>query len=156
SEVSKAVAMMAAILDYEIVVCDPRLEKIETWSVEGVTVIQGMPDEVIAAQPSLEFTAVLALTHDPRIDDLGLMEALTREAFYIGAMGSQRSAKKRRERLLQLDLSEQQLDVLRAPIGLDIGSKTPAEIALSILADITRERRIRARASIPLAATAVS
>lgn len=156
SEVSKAVAMMAAILDYEIVVCDPRLEKIETWSVEGVTVIQGMPDDVIAAQPSLEFTAVLALTHDPRIDDLGLMEALTREAFYIGAMGSQRSAKKRRERLLQLDLSEQQLDVLRAPIGLDIGSKTPAEIALSILADITRERRIRARASIPLAATAAS
>ena len=147
SEVSRAVAMLAAILDYEIVVCDPRPEVVATWSVEGVTVIQDMPDDVIAAQASLEFTAVLALTHDPRIDDLGLMEALTRKAFYIGAMGSERSARKRRERLLELDITEVQMEVLHAPVGLDIGSKTPAEIALSILADITRERRVHARAA---------
>jgi xanthine dehydrogenase accessory factor len=116
-----------------------------------VTVVKEMPDDFIASLPSLEYTAILALTHDPRIDDLGLMEALTHEAFYIGAMGSERSAAKRRERMLQLDITEQQLQVLHAPIGLDIGSKTPAEIALSILADITRQRRLRAANTLALA-----
>ena len=147
SEVSKAVATMALLLDYEIIVCDPRSEVLREWNVEGVSVIQGMPDDVIRdvvrEHISLDYTAILALTHDPRIDDMGLMEALTVDAFYIGALGSERSSSKRRERLLQLDISPQQLEVLHAPIGLDIGSKTPAEIALSILGHITQLRRAR-------------
>jgi xanthine dehydrogenase accessory factor len=143
SEVSKAVARMATLLDYEIIVCDPRPELIAEWTIDGVTLIQGMPDDVIKAQPGLDHTAILALTHDPRIDDMGLMEALTTDAFYIGAMGSERTSENRRKRMLLLDVSEQQLAVLHAPVGLPIGSKTPAEIALSILADITRKRSLR-------------
>jgi xanthine dehydrogenase accessory factor len=145
SEVSKAVARMATLLDYEIIVCDPRPELIAEWTIEGVTLIQGMPDDVIRAQPALDHTAILALTHDPRIDDMGLMEALTTDAFYIGAMGSERTSESRRKRMLLLDVSEQQLEALHAPVGLPIGSKTPAEIALSILAEITRKRSLRAR-----------
>jgi xanthine dehydrogenase accessory factor len=145
SEVSKAVARMATMLDYEIIVCDPRPELIAEWTIEGVTLIQGMPDDVIRTQPALDHTAILALTHDPRIDDMGLMEALTTDAFYIGAMGSERTSENRRKRMLVLDVSEQQLGALHAPVGLPIGSKTPAEIALSILAEITRKRSLRAR-----------
>jgi xanthine dehydrogenase accessory factor len=145
SEVSKAVARMATLLDYEIIVCDPRAELIAEWTIEGVTLIQGMPDDVISALPGLAHTAILALTHDPRIDDMGLMEALTTDAFYIGAMGSERTSENRRKRMLLLDVSEEQLEALHAPVGLHIGSKTPAEIALSILAEITRERSLRAR-----------
>ena len=145
SEVSKAVARMATLLDYEIIVCDPRPELIAEWTIEGVTLIQGMPDDVIRAQPALDHTAILALTHDPRIDDMGLMEALTTDAFYIGAMGSERTSENRRKRMLLLDVSEEQLEALHAPVGLPIGSKTPAEIALSILAEITRERSLRAQ-----------
>ena len=138
-------ARMATLLDYEIIVCDPRPELIAEWTIEGVTLIQGMPDDVIRAQPALNHTAILALTHDPRIDDMGLMEALTTDAFYIGAMGSERTSENRRKRMLLLDVSEQQLGALHAPVGLPIGSKTPAEIALSILAEITRKRSLRAR-----------
>lgn len=145
SEVSKAVASMATLLDYEIIVCDPREEVIREWNVEGVKPILGMPDDVVRAQPGLHYTAILALTHDPRIDDMGLMEALTTDAFYIGALGSARSTAARRKRLLQLDLSPEQLDVLHAPVGLDIGSKTPYEIALAILAEITQKRALRVR-----------
>jgi xanthine dehydrogenase accessory factor len=145
SEVSKAVAMMANLLDYHVILCDPRAEVLKEWDIEGVTIIQGMPDDVIRELGPLNYTAILALTHDPRIDDMGLMEALTTDAFYIGAMGSERSSANRRERMLKLDISPEQLEALHAPIGVDIGSKTPAEIAVSILAEITRERRTRAQ-----------
>jgi xanthine dehydrogenase accessory factor len=144
SEVSKAVARMATLLDYEIIVCDPRPELLAEWPIEGVTLIQGMPDDVIRAQPALDHTAILALTHDPRIDDMGLMEALTTDAFYIGAMGSERTSANRRERMLQLDLTGEQIAALHAPVGLSIGSRTPSEIALAILAEITLKRRLRA------------
>lgn len=145
SEVSKAVAMFAALLDYHVVLCDPRPEALEEWDIDGVTLIQGMPDDVIREQGPLNYTAILALTHDPRIDDMGLMEALTTDAFYIGAMGSERSSANRRERMLEMDITPGQLKALHAPIGLDISSKTPAEIALAILAHITQKRRTRSR-----------
>ena len=88
-------------------------------------------------------TAIVALTHDPRIDDMGLMEALTTDAFYIGAMGSTRTSASRRERLLALDVSAEDIDKLHAPIGLPIGSKTPPEIAVAIIAEITAVRKQR-------------
>ena len=101
----------------------------------------------------------VALTHDPRIDDMGLMEALTTQAFYIGAMGSARSSASRRKRLLALDLSPTDIDKLHAPIGLPIGSKTPPEIAIAILAEITavqKNRQNQALAAVDLLSAAGS
>lgn len=137
--VSMYLAELAQKLDYHVVVCDPREELIAQWPVEGVQLINAMPDDAVKAHAD-PFSAIIALTHDPRIDDMGLMEALKTDAFFIGAMGSTRTSAKRRERLLQLDLSEQEIARLHAPVGLPIGSKTPAEIAISILAQLTALR----------------
>ena len=102
-----------------------------------------MPDDAVRAHAKDQATAIVALTHDPRIDDMGLMEALTTDAFYIGAMGSTRTSANRRERLKALDISDADIDKLHAPIGLSIGSKTPPEIAIAILAEITAVRKQR-------------
>ncbi|MEE4298175.1 MAG: XdhC family protein, partial [Pseudomonadales bacterium] len=95
-------------------------------------------------------SAIVAVTHDPRIDDLGLLEALETDAFYVGAMGSRVTSEKRRARLRELDVSDDALARLHAPVGLPIGSKTPAEIAIAILAELTRVVRAAAE---PVAAT---
>ena len=139
-QVSMYLSEMAQALDYHVVVCDPREHLIEQWAVDGVQLVNDMPDDAIRNLANDSFTAIIALTHDPRIDDMGLMEALKTEAFFIGAMGSTRTSAKRRERLLQLDLSEQEISRLHAPVGLAIGSKTPAEIAIAILAQLTALR----------------
>jgi len=141
--VSQYLADMAKNLDYEITVCDPRQDLLSAFNVEGVRKICDMPDDAIRLHAKDEATAIVALTHDPRIDDMGLMEALTTDAFYIGAMGSARSSASRRERLLTLDISAQDIDKLHAPIGLPIGSKTPPEIAIAILAEITAVKKNR-------------
>lgn len=140
SEVSRAVAQMALLLDYEIMVCDPRPEARERWDIVGVTLLSAMPDDAVRQYGDDARCAILALTHDPRIDDMGLMEAFATQAFYIGAMGSQRTSQLRRERLLSLDVVPESLERLHAPIGLDTGSKTPAEIAVSVLAQLTALR----------------
>ncbi len=140
SEVSFAVAKIALMMDYKITVCDPRDNLPSGWPLADVELIRSMPDDAIRQHTNLARTAVLALTHDPRLDDMGLMEALTTDAFYIGAMGSLKSSQKRRDRLAQLDISSENIAKLRAPIGLSIGSKTPVEIAVSILAEITSVR----------------
>lgn len=88
---------------------------------------------------------VITLTHDPRIDDMALMEALTTRAWYVGALGSRRTTEQRLRRLRELDLTDAQLAALHAPVGLDIGSKTPLEIAVSIMAQLTRLRREQQR-----------
>ena len=106
----------------------------------SVTKVAGMPDDALREYAQDPATAIVALTHDPRIDDMGLLEALTTQAFYIGAMGSSRTSAKRRERLLALGLTSAQIDRLHAPIGVPIGSKTPAEIAVSVIAEITAVR----------------
>lgn len=139
-QVSQYLAEFAQTLDYHVVVIDPREHMIDQWPVEGAQLINDMPDDVVRQQANDNFTAIIALTHDPRIDDMGLMEALKTDAFYIGAMGSERTSAKRRERLLQLELTEQQIARLHAPVGLPIGSKTPAEIAIAILAQLTALR----------------
>lgn len=140
SEVSRAVAQMALLLDYDIMVCDPREKARARWDVAGVLLLAQMPDDAVRHHGDDPCCAILALTHDPRIDDMGLMEAFHTRAFYIGAMGSLKTSRQRRERLRLLDVSEQQLQRLHAPIGLDTGSKTPAEIAVSILAELTAVR----------------
>lgn len=141
--VSKYLAEIALMLDYDVTVCDPREDVLADFGVAGVHKVNDMPDDAVRAHAKDEATAIVALTHDPRIDDMGLMEALTTDAFYIGAMGSTRTSASRRARLLELDVSESDLDKLHAPIGIPIGSKTPPEIAISILAEITAVRKQR-------------
>ena len=140
SMVSQYVANLASTLDYQVTICDPREGKLEELNCDGVELIQGMPDDLIRERARDARTAIVALTHDPRIDDMGLMEAFETDAFYIGAMGSARTSANRLERLRQLDISEKELKRLHAPIGISIGSKTPPEIAISILAEVIAER----------------
>jgi len=139
--VSAYLAQMALSLDYEITICDPRKDLLDQFIMAGVRKVADMPDDAVRKYANDPGTAIVALTHDPRIDDMGLMEALETEAFYIGAMGSTRSSASRRERLLALDLKAVDIDRLHAPIGLPIGSKTPPEIAIAILAEITAVRK---------------
>lgn len=135
--VSRYLAEMAQALDYQVTVCDPREEMLEQFRVAGVRTLCAMPDDAVRAHADDPRTAIIALTHDPRIDDMGLMEALSSRAFYVGAMGSERTSASRRERLAQLDLTPEQIARLHAPVGLNIGSKTPPEIAIAILAELT-------------------
>ena len=139
-QVSMCLADMAKSLDYQVVVCDPRGHLMEQWPVDGVQLVTDMPDDAVRKYANDAFSAIIALTHDPRIDDMGLMEALRTDAFFIGAMGSTRTSANRRERLKMLDLTDEEINRLHAPVGLPIGSKTPAEIAIAILAQLTALR----------------
>ena len=140
-QLSRFVAHMAQALDYEVIVCDPREEYATQWQVEGTALDTGMPDDAVRALASDARAAVLALTHDPKLDDMALMEALTSPAFYVGALGSRASNAKRRARLASLGLPASALARMRGPVGLPIGSRTPAEIAIAILAELTAVRR---------------
>ena len=137
SQLSKYLATMAQGLDYHVTVCDPRTEYEGTWDVDGVPLVTTMPDDTVVAMNLDERCAVIALTHDPKLDDMALMEALKSKAFYVGALGSRANNAKRRERLLDLELTEAEIARLHGPIGLYIGSRTPPEIAVSILAEVT-------------------
>ena len=139
------VSEMALALGYDVTVCDPRAERLSGFNVAGARKIRAMPDDAVRERASDPCSAIVALNHDPRIDDMGMMEALSTDAFYIGAMGSSRTSAKRRERLLSLEVPPERLARLRAPIGLPIGSKTPPEIAIAILAEITAVRQLRHR-----------
>lgn len=138
-QLSRFVAQMALALDYEVVVCDPRAEYARQWNVSGTRLDNNMPDEAAASARDAR-SAVLALTHDPELDDLALSVALPSEAFYVGALGSAASNDARRKRLAWLGLDAHAIARLHGPVGLPIGGKTPAEIALSILAGLTAAR----------------
>jgi xanthine dehydrogenase accessory factor len=136
-QLSRFLAQIALGLGYQITVCDPREEYANTWDITGTELTRNMPDDVvIEMQPDCR-TAVVALTHDPKLDDLALMEALKSDAFYVGALGSINNNIKRRQRLELFDLTPEQIAKMHGPIGLQIGSKTPPEIAISILAQMT-------------------
>lgn len=137
SQLSKYLASIAVGLDYQVTICDPREEYTETWDIPGVTLVRTMPDDTVRAMQLDERCAVVALTHDPKLDDLALMEALKSRAFYVGALGSRANNAKRRVRLLDFDVTADEVARLHGPIGLHIGSRTPPEIAISILAEIT-------------------
>ena len=137
SQLSRFVAQIATAMDYHVIVCDPREDYRGGWNVPGVPLSHAMPDDLVLELQLDSRSAVLALTHDPKLDDLALMEALKSPAFYVGAIGSRANNAKRRERLLQFDVTPEQLARLHGPVGLYIGSKTPAEIAISILAELT-------------------
>ena len=135
-QLSRVLAEMAKALDFQVYVCDPREEYYATLELPQVTWLPGMPDDAIAGFKPDAHTAVVALTHDPKLDDLALIEALKSPAFYVGALGSRNNTTRRRERLALFDLSADEIARLHGPIGLHIGSRTPAEIAVAILAEI--------------------
>jgi xanthine dehydrogenase accessory factor len=139
SPVAEFCASFALALGYEVIVCEPRDELRAGFMMPGVAVHNILPAVYIAGGGCHSATAVVALTHDPRLDDLTLLEAVRTEAFYIGAMGSQRTSEKRLERLARIGrLDDENLQKIHAPIGLRLGSKTPAEIAMAVMADILR------------------
>jgi xanthine dehydrogenase accessory factor len=141
-ELSQFVARMALMLDYQITVCEPREAYQEVWlGMTEVTLSTEMPDDLVAAMKLDANSAMVALTHDPKLDDLALMEALRTPAFYVGALGSQRSNQRRRERLLGFDVTPAQAARLLGPVGFRLGALTPGEIAVSILAEMTAVRR---------------
>jgi xanthine dehydrogenase accessory factor len=138
--VSEYVAQMAPALDFSVYVNDPRPEQRANWRTPGVQWLEGMPDDAVLAFKPDQRTVIIALSHDPKVDDMALMEALKTDAFYVGAIGSVLSTRARHERLLTLDLTEADLARLHAPVGLAIGSRAPAEIAVSILAELVARR----------------
>ncbi len=137
---SRYLAQMAPTLGYRVTVCDPRKEYAGAWDIAGTELVTTMPDDAVTACRPDARCAVVALTHDPKLDDLALLEALKSEAFYVGALGSRTTNAKRRARLLLFDLGPAQLARLHGPVGLPIGSRTPPEIAVSILAEMTAVR----------------
>jgi xanthine dehydrogenase accessory factor len=139
-DVAKYVAEMALALEYDVTLCDPRPNYLDNWSVSGVDVTARLPDDVVRDHFSNPYSGIIALAHDPRVDDMALMEALKTNAFYIGAMGSERTSAARRLRLPELGLSDAEIALLHAPIGFQINSKTPAEIAIAIMAEVTAVR----------------
>ncbi len=140
-QISSYLAQMAQALDYRVFICDPRREYSEAWRVPQTTLLSGMPDDAVVRLTPDPHCAVVALTHDPKLDDLALMEALKSPAFYVGALGSSRNNQRRRERLLQhFDLTPAEVERLHGPVGLPIGSRTPPEIALAVVAEMTAVR----------------
>jgi len=141
-QLSRYLAGFAVMLDYRVTIGEPREEYHEGWAgLEGVTLSRQMPDDLVLAMNLDAHSAVVAVTHDPKLDDLALMEALKTPAFYVGALGSRRNNDARRQRLREFDVSATEVAALRGPVGLNLGGRTPPEIALSIVAEMTAIRR---------------
>jgi xanthine dehydrogenase accessory factor len=136
-QLTEYLATMALFSGFAVTVCDPREEYRGAWSVAGVTVLSDMPDDVVAAFKPDGRSCVVALTHDPKLDDLALLAALETDALYVGAIGSRSNNEARHARMIEhFGQTEASLARLRGPIGIYIGSKTPSEIAVSIMAEI--------------------
>jgi xanthine dehydrogenase accessory factor len=136
-QLTEYLATMALFSGFEVAVCEPREEVRSGWRVAGASLVEGMPDDAVLAFRPDRRSVVIALSHDPKLDDLALLEALRTDAFYVGAIGSRRNNDARRQRLAEhFDLAPVALARLRGPVGVYIGSKTPAEIAVSILAEV--------------------
>lgn len=136
-QLTEYLATMALFSGFAVTVCDPREEYRGAWSVPAATVVADMPDDVVVAFKPDRRSCVVALTHDPKLDDLALLEALKTEAFYVGAIGSRNNNDARHQRMIaHFDQTPETLARLRGPIGIYIGSKTPSEIAVSVMAEI--------------------
>mgnify|MGYP002526625254 CR=1 FL=1 len=141
------VATMALFNDFAVTVCDPRIEHRGTWTVAGVALSTEMPDDAVRTLNPDPRTCIIALSHDPKLDDPALHAALASSAFYIGALGSRRAQSVRLDRLREAGFSDDDLARIHAPVGLDIGARTPGEIAAAILAEIVRVLRADPSAS---------
>ena len=140
-QMTQYLAQMARALDYEVIVCDPREEYATGFTIEGTTLSRQMPDDLLTELKVDGHTAIIALTHDPKLDDLALMEALKSPAFYVGAIGSRANQAKRKQRLIEhFGMAEAEFERLHGPVGLKNGARTPPEIAVGILAELTAVR----------------
>lgn len=139
--IAQALAPLAALTGYAVTVIDPRGAFATESRFPGVTLHDSWPDEALAHLKIDSRTAVVTLTHDPKLDDPALLVALRSPAFYVGSLGSKRTHAKRLERLKERGVTDAELARIHAPVGLDIGAVTPAEIALSVMAQITAVRR---------------
>jgi xanthine dehydrogenase accessory factor len=136
-QLTEYLATMAIFSGFSVTVCDPREEYRSAWSVAGAKVLSDMPDDVVSAFKPDKRSCVIALTHDPKLDDLALIEALASSAFYVGAIGSRRNNDARHQRMAEhFGIGEESLARLRGPVGIYIGSKTPPEIAVSVMAEV--------------------
>jgi len=149
NQTARILAEIATALEFHVMVCDPREEFFAQWQLPEVELRTGMPDDTVLEIGVDARTAIVAVTHDPKLDDMALLEALKSPAFYVGALGSRTNQAKRRERLRMFDLQDDQIDRLHGPVGLPIGSRTPAEIAVAIAAELVqvRNRQVIAAAS---------
>ncbi|KZY62186.1 hypothetical protein A3742_18215 [Oleiphilus sp. HI0071] len=147
TDVAQYLVPLVQQLGYQVSICEPRRSFLERQSLLGnIDVItDALPDDVVYQSYFEENSAIVALAHDPRIDDLGVLAALQGRAHFVGALGSQRNAKLRRQRLMKLGLTENQIEKLKAPVGLSIGSHTPIEIAISIAAQLVDVRSLRVK-----------
>ena len=136
NQTARVLCGMAIQLDFRVLVCDPRAELHAGWDLPHCTLLTSMPDDAVLDIGVDARTAIVALTHDPKLDDMALLEALKSPAFYVGALGSRPNQAKRRERLRQFDLDEAQIARLHGPVGLRIASRTPAEIAVAVAAEL--------------------
>jgi xanthine dehydrogenase accessory factor len=141
-QLSRYLAEFALALDFQVTVSEPREEYRASWNVPATLLSAEMPDDCVLAMRPDQRTVVVACTHDPKLDDMALIDALRFDAFYIGAIGSHANSVKRRERLTLFDLTAKEIDRLRCPVGLPLGSRTPPEIALAIVADIVARRNL--------------
>lgn len=139
-EVARYVAEFARAADFSVTLCEPRPTFSKGWSHAVLPLVQALPDDLVSRSFNDPWAGVLAMAHDPRVDDMALLAALNSGASYVGAMGSARTSAERRERLASLGVTDEQLGRLRAPIGINIPSKTPAEIAISVVADLIAVR----------------
>jgi xanthine dehydrogenase accessory factor len=150
--ISQALAPIAAMLGYDVTIVDPRTAFASPERFPDVKVIAEWPDTALPPLGVDRYTAFVALTHDPKIDDPALLHALQRDCFYIGALGSRKTHGRRIERLKGQGISDDDLARVHAPIGLDIGAVSPAEIAIAIMGEITASLRKTAEAKIAEAA----
>ncbi|TBW54442.1 XdhC family protein [Marinobacter halodurans] len=139
-DVSAHVAAFGHRCGFAVTLCEPREAFLRGWWEAETPAVATLPDDLVMESFSDRYNAVLALAHDPRVDDMALLAALNSECFYVGAMGSKQTSRARRERLLSLGVTDEQLARLHAPVGVAIRSKTPAEIAVSIIADLVDAR----------------
>jgi xanthine dehydrogenase accessory factor len=133
-------AQMALACDYNVTICDPREEYADGWLVPGTTLVRTMPDDTVVEMKPDANTAIVALTHDPKLDDLALMEALKSDAFYVGAIGSHKNQAARKKRLVEFGVTDAQMARLHGPVGIKNGARTPPEIAVSIMAELTAQK----------------
>ena len=140
-ELASWVCRFASLLDYAIAVCEPRPDYREAWNLGEYPVASDYPDDFIAARGCDAHTAIVALTHDPKVDDLAMLEGLRTQAFYVGALGSGRTTAKRAARLIEhFGMTDDDVKRIRGPIGIDLKTRKPSEIALAVMTDITAAR----------------
>jgi xanthine dehydrogenase accessory factor len=144
--IAQSLAPMASLMDFDVTVVDPRRAFATDSRFPGVKVMQEWADEAFEKMGLDTSTAVVTLTHDPKLDDPALEAALKSDVFYVGALGSRRTHAKRKERLAEAGITDEQFARIHGPVGLNIGARSPAEIAVSILGQIVEVRTRRAEA----------